>query len=119
MKRIFVVLLAFSVLSAAKEKKPIEWITGTLLEVSSERGNRFVDGDSLRNDITYYTIDDGQKYIYVLKRTLRRRRDKELVVTEKAPIKFAIISDEEFLIMDDKGETHRLSLQKRSARTMQ
>ncbi|HEY6252462.1 MAG TPA: hypothetical protein VI685_21105 [Candidatus Angelobacter sp.] len=116
MKRVFVVFLTVSLLWAAKEKKPIEWITGTLLEVSSERGNRFVDGDSLRNDITYYTIDDGQKYIYVLKRTLRRRRDKELVVTEKAPIKFAIISDEEFLIMDDKGETHKLSLQKRSAR---
>src|SRR5579864_795659 len=118
MKKVFIVFLTVSLLCAAKEKKPIEWITGTLLEVSSERGSRLVDGDSLRNDVTYYTIDDGQKYIYVLKRTLRRRREKELLVTEKTPIKFAIISDEEFLVMDDKGETHKLSLQKRSARTV-
>lgn len=116
MRKAFLLFLAASLLCAAKDKKPIEWITGTLLEISSERGSRFVDGDSLRNDVTYYTIDDGQKYIYVLKRTLRRRADKELVVTEKAPVKFAIVSDEEFLLVDDKGEIHKLHLQKRSAR---
>jgi hypothetical protein len=116
MNRIILVFLAASLLCAAKDKKPVEWITGTLLEISSERGNRFVDGESYRNDVTYYTVDDGQKYIYVLKRTLRRRGDKELVVTERGSVKFAILNDEEFLLMDDKGEIHKLSLQKRSAR---
>jgi|SRR5579884_378454 len=117
MKKLTVFLvIAISVLFFAEDKKQIAWTTGTLLDVSSERGQRVIDGDSFRDDVSYYTVDDGRKYIYVLKRTLRHRRDKELTVTVNAPIKFAIVGDD-FFLMDDKGETHRLSLQKRSLKT--
>ena len=106
-------LLSLMTLIAAakgKEKKPIEWRTGTLLDVSSER----ITG---RADMTRYTIDDGQKYIYVLTRKLTMYWDKELAVTVKRPVKFAIVGDEEFLLLDEKGKAHKLSLQKRSLRT--
>src|SRR5579872_1320795 len=116
MNKFILIILAFTITCLAADKKPVEWITGTLLDVSSERGHRIIDGDSFRDDVTYYTIDDGQKYVYVLKRTLKHRRDKELQVTVNAPIKFAVSGDD-FLLMDDKGETHTLSLQKRSLRT--
>lgn len=115
MKKLVSFLLVLSIVCLAKDKKPVEWITGTLLDVSSERGNRYVNGDSFRNDVTYYTIDDGQKYIYVMKRTLHHRHDKELRVTIGAPIKFAIDGDG-FIVMDDDGKTHSLSLQKRALR---
>jgi hypothetical protein len=48
MKRVFFLLVVVSLVCAAKDKKPIEWIVGTLLDVSSERG---VDVDSIRNDV--------------------------------------------------------------------
>ena len=108
-------VVSISMVCVAKDKKPIEWITGTLLDVSSERGKRFANGHSLRDDVTYYTIDDGQKYVYVMKRTLKHRGDKELRVTVNAPIKFAIDGDG-FLVMDDDGKTHSLSLLKRTLR---
>jgi hypothetical protein len=116
MKKLIGMMLILSVLSLAKDNKPLEWITGTLLDVSSERGNRFIDGESYRNDVSYYTIDDGQKYIYVMKRTLKHRGDKELRVTVNAPIKFAVQGDG-FTVMDDDGKTHTLSLQKRALRS--
>jgi hypothetical protein len=115
MKNLVCLVLVLSALCLAKDNKPIEWLTGTLLDVSSERGNRFADGESYRNDVSYYTIDDGQKYIYVMKRTLSRRGDKELRVTVNAPIKFAIQGDG-FIVMDDDGKMHSLSLQKRALR---
>ena len=116
MKRLVILILTLAVACAAKEKKPIEWVSGTLLDVGSERGTRILDGKSFRDDVTYYQIDDGQKYIYVLKRTLKHRGDKELHVTVGAPIKFAIMGDI-FLVLDDEGKQHSLSLQKRSLRT--
>ena len=116
MKKALSLFVLVSTLCAAEDKKPIEWLTGTLLHVSSERSSRLVHGGSYRNNVTHYTVKDGQRYIYVLKRSLRRRTDKELVVTVNASIRFAITSDENFLLIDDKEETHKVSLPKRSLR---
>ncbi|MGC2695405.1 MAG: hypothetical protein WA738_06400 [Candidatus Angelobacter sp.] len=119
--RVLPLILLLSGICFAKPKtdKPIEWITGTLLDISTERGSRVAgsDGnvDTYRNDSTFYTVDSGDKYIYVFRRGLTSHRDKELNVTINAPIKFAAEGDG-FLIMDDTGKPHKVSLVKKALR---
>src|SRR5262249_693243 len=88
-----------------KASKPFKKATkkiGTLLDVTSERHERILDGTRVRDDRTYYTIDDGERYIYVLKRTLRRDAT-ELAVTLYAPIQFGLMYEEigEDILMTD------------------
>ncbi len=105
-----------------KVTKPFKVATkkiGTLLNVRSERHERILDGTKVREDATYYTIDDGEQYIYVLKHTLRRDA-KELAVTLNAPIQFGLMYEEigeDILMTDLYGGAHVLSLHNRYPRT--
>lgn len=92
---------------------------GTLLDVRSECHERILDGATVRDDRTYYTIDDGERYIYVLKRTLRRN-ETDWTVTRNAPIQFGLMDEEigeDILMTDAYGLEHTLSLHKRYLRT--
>jgi hypothetical protein len=105
-----------------KVTKPFNVATkkiGTLLNVRSERHKRILDGTKVRDDATYYTIDDGERYIYVLKHTLRRDAT-ELAVKLNAPVQFGLIYEEtgeDILMTDVHGEVHILSLHDRYPRT--
>jgi hypothetical protein len=101
-----------------KASKPFKKATnkiGTLLDVTSEHHQRILDRTAVRDDATYYTIDDGEQYIYVLKHTLRRDAT-ELAVTLNAPIQFGLMYEEigeDIRMTDIYGEAHILSLCKR------
>ena len=114
-----ILLLSGICFAKPKNDKPIEWITGTLLDISTEQGSRVYGSNgnvnTYRNDSTYYTVDSGGKYIYVFRRGLTSHRDKELDVTINAPIKFAAEGDG-FLLMDDSGKPHKVSLVKKALR---
>jgi hypothetical protein len=122
----FLSILCFCVLVAAAKDKPREWTTGTLLEVSMEKHSRLVgsthgyDGNvhgqitQRRDDSTYYHVDAGE-FIYIAKRTLTSRRDKQLKVTTNAPIKFSISGDD-FYILDEDGKEHKLSIEEKVAK---
>ncbi len=97
----------------AKDKPAVEWRTGMLVDSTLERGSR---GENLRNDHNYYEIDDGQKYVYVVSRSMTMRRDKPLLLTVNAPIKFALDGDDHMLLLDEKGQQHRLLIQKKALR---
>ena len=62
-KKLAGLVLFISVISAAKDSRAVEWTSGTLLDVSFERGSRLIDGGSYRNDVTYYPIEDDHTYI--------------------------------------------------------
>lgn len=95
-----------------KDKKAFDWHTGTLVDSSTVRGTRYADGTELRNDQSYYQIDDGVKYVYVVSRSMTMRRDKPLLLTVNAQVKFALDGDD-MVIMDENGKEHRLSIEKR------
>jgi hypothetical protein len=101
----------------AKDKKPIEWKTGTLLDMTTHKGSRYVGdrdgGYSARNDQSYYEIDDGEQYIYVVRRSMTTRWDKTVVLTVNGPVKFAI-DGSNMLLLDDKGKQHKLAIEKRT-----
>jgi hypothetical protein len=106
-------------LKVTKPFKVAKKKTGTLLNVVSEHCERMLDGSPVRDDATYYTIDDGEQYIYVLKRTLRRDAT-ELAVTLNAPVRFGLMYEEigdEVLMTDAYGGSHILSLHERYPRT--
>lgn len=117
---IFAVML-FCVMAIAKDKAPRNWQTGTLLDMSSEKGTRLsgnynanngVAHGSLhqrRDDSSYYYIDSGDM-IYTVKRTLTSRRDKQLNLTINAPVKFAIENEDVYLMAED-GKEHKLTLE--------
>jgi hypothetical protein len=102
-----------------------DWKTGTLIDVTSQTGRRTVGSVSggqgqvhtLRDDATYYEIDAGD-LIYVAKRTLTRRGDKQLKLTVNMPVKFAIKKDD-FYILDEDGKEHKLSIEKKTLKTKQ
>jgi hypothetical protein len=112
MKNLALLLLLLPALAYAKDKKPIEWHTGTLLDSSTERGTRVVDGNGLRNDQAYYQIDDGERYVYIVRRSMTSKWDKPIPLTINAPIKFALDGDD-MLILDEKGKQHRLAIEKK------
>ena len=65
------------------------------------------------------TIDDGERYVYVLKHILRRDAT-DLAVKLNAPIQFGLMYeeiDEDILMTDLYGGAHVLSLHKRYPRT--
>src|SRR5262249_48703105 len=98
-----------------KASKPFKKATnkiGTLLDITSERHERILDETTVRDDRMYYTIDDGEGYIYVLKHTLRRDAT-ELAVTLNAPIQIGLMYEEigeDILMTDIYGGAHILSL---------
>lgn len=65
-----------------------------------------------RNDATFYTIETAE-YVYVAKRTLVRRGDKQLSVTVNDPVKFAI-EGQDFYLQDEHGKEHKLTLEKKT-----
>ena len=67
---------------------------------------------SLRNDVTYYTIDDG-KYRWVVSRRMTKKDDKPLNLTLNAPVKFAIEKKACYLL-DDEGEEHKLTVERKT-----
>jgi hypothetical protein len=101
----------------SKQKDRV-WQDGILLDSSTERGKRIAPttyGEvSIRDDITYYQIDDG-KTVYVVARTLRNRGDKALDVTINGHVQFAIESGTCYL-RDAEGKEHKLSIEKKIAK---
>ncbi len=123
--KILLTVLCLCALVYAKDK-PREWKTGTLTEVTQEKHSRIVGSTNgsngnihgsvheRRDDSAYYHIDAGD-LIYIAKRTLTSRGDKQLKVTTNAPIKFALVGDD-FYILDEDGKEHKLSLEEKVAK---
>jgi len=96
-----------------------EWQTGILADTTDEKGTRLIGSfhDShgwlieKRDDATYYEIDSGSLR-YIAKRTLTRRRDKQLRVTINAQVRFRVTGDSLYLLAED-GKEHKLSLEKK------
>ena len=120
--RALIVLVVFiSVFALAKDKAPRDWKTGILFDMTSEKGSRLVGSYSAnngtaygslherRNDATYYAIESGD-LIYVIKRTLTRRGDKQLILTINGPVKFAVEGENVYLMAED-GKEHKLTLE--------
>jgi hypothetical protein len=98
-------MAAFSASSRAGEKD-LEWKTGKLIDVQTRsRGRRMA---------TYYAIDGGD-LIYLAQRTVTRR-DKPLNVTVHGNVRFAVKGSDIYLL-DDDGKPHRLTLEKKTAKT--
>jgi len=121
MKRLLSCILFLVVCSPSFPAKDRAWTTGTLVNMETERGTRttglpptIVTGPkilTLRNDVTYYTIDDG-KYVWVVTRRMTKQDDKPLNVTINAPVKFAIEKKTCYLL-DDQGEEHKLAVERK------
>jgi hypothetical protein len=113
------VLICFVVAPSVHAKsKERTWEDGILLDSSVDRGKRVAPtayGEmSLRDDVTYYRIDDG-RMVYVVSRTLRNRRDKPLDVTINAHVQFSIEGATCYL-RDAEGKEHKLSVEKKIAK---
>ena len=108
-------LMAF--LAVPEESGPKDrWSTGTLIDTTAEKGLRLWSSSSgmtveKRNDATYYEIDAGE-VIYVAKRTLTKRWDKQIKVTINAPVKFMVDGSSLFLL-DEDGKQHKMSVEKK------
>jgi len=112
MRRLLYSALVFVVFSAVSIAKDRAWRTGTLVNAETERDSRsigipptIITGPkikTLRNDVTYYTIDDG-KYRWVVSRHMTKKDDKPLDVTVDAPVKFALEKKNCYLL-DNQGE---------------
>jgi hypothetical protein len=124
-KRMLVSSLLLALAVPLFAKKPVlDWRTGTLLSVQMEHGTRVVSSTntythdttvgSARNDATFYEIDAGD-FIYVAKRTLYLRHDRQLHVTTNTSVKFALLGDD-FYLMDDQGKEHKLTLEEKRAK---
>ena len=125
MRRLLCALLFLVVCSAVSPAKDRSWTTGTLVDSQTQRDTRtvgipptIVTGPkiaTLRNDVTYYTIDDG-KYIWVVSRRMTKKDDKPLDVTIDAPVKFAIEKKNCYLL-DNQGEEHKLTVERKTLKT--
>jgi hypothetical protein len=97
------------------------WTTGTLVSAETERDPRSVGVPptlitgpkivTLRNDVTYYTIDDG-KHVWTVSRRMTKKDDKPLNVTINTPVKFAIEKKACYLL-DEQGEEHKLVVERK------
>jgi hypothetical protein len=96
-------------------------MTGTLVNADTERDTRTVGIPptpitgpkvaTLRNDVTFYTIDDG-RYLWIVSRRMTKKDDKPLNVTIDAPVKFAIEKKVCYLL-DEQGEEHKLTVERK------
>jgi hypothetical protein len=125
MRRLLCGVLFLGIFSAVSVAKDRAWKTGTLVNAETQSGTRtlgipptIVTGPiikTLRNDVTFYTIDDG-KYVWVVSRHMTKAEDKPLNVTVNAPVKFAIEKKNCYLL-DDQGEEHKLTLERKILKT--
>ena len=125
MRRLLFSALLLVVCSPPCAAKDRAWTTGTLVNSVTERDSRnvgvpptIVTGPkvlTLRNDITYYTIDDG-KYVWVVSRRMTKKEDKPLRVTVDTPVKFAIEKKTCYLL-DEQGEEHKLTVERKRPKT--
>ena len=121
MRRLLFALLFLVVCSTPLLAKDRAWITGTLVNADTERDSRsvgipptIITGPkvaTMRNDVTYYTIDDG-KYRWVVSRHMTKKDDKPLDLAIDSPVKFAIEKKTCYLL-DDKGEEHKLTVERK------
>ena len=111
MKKLIILLFFVSILAAAKDKPPVQWQTGRLTDISSERGRRVTDR---RDDHVYYTIDAGD-IVYVAERGLSSRWDKPLRVTINKDVRFHI-KDQSLYLEDEEGKEHKLTIEKQIAK---
>jgi hypothetical protein len=121
MRRLLFALVCLVVCSASLLAKDRAWITGTLVNADTERDTRTfgipptpITGpkvETMRNDVTYYTIDDG-KYRWVVSRHMTKKDDKPLDLAIDAPVKFAIEKKTCYLL-DEKGEEHKLTVERK------
>jgi len=121
MRRLLFALLFLVVCSTSLPAKDRAWITGTLVNADTERDSRsvgipptIITGPkvaTMRNDVTYYTIDDG-KYRWVVSRHMTKKDDKPLDLAIDSPVKFAIEKKTCYLL-DDKGEEHKLTVERK------
>jgi len=122
MRRLLCGVLFLGIFSAVSMGKDRAWITGTLVNAETESGSRnvaipptIITGPkikTLRNDVTYYTIDDG-KYRWVVSRHMTKKDDKPLDVTVDSPVKFAIEKKDCYLL-DNQGEEHKLKVERKT-----
>ena len=122
MRRLLFCALLLVVCSPPFPAKERAWTTGTLVNAATERDSRavgvpptIVTGPkivTLRNDVTYYTIDDG-KYMWVVTRRMTKKDDKPLQVTIDTPVKFAVEKKTCYLL-DEQGEEHKLRVEKKT-----
>lgn len=114
MRKTFLIFVFCSVALAAKNKDRA-WHEGTLVDVQVEHGSRMTGAGGTivthRDDLALYTIDEG-KMIWTCGRTMTSRRDKMLQLTVNAKVKFAIEGDDCYLV-DEKGEEHKVGLQRK------
>ena len=115
------IVLALTLISFSAIAKDHKWQTGTLFDMTSEKGktlvghyhaqNGYANGHlrERRDDATYYSIESGDM-IYIVKRTLTSRGDKQLNLTINGPVKFCIEKEDVYLL-DDDGKEHKLSLE--------
>jgi hypothetical protein len=113
-------IAAFSAPCVAEKIHDSDWKTGKLTDVRFEKDSRIMGVANRnsgvltqrRNDSTYYEIDAGD-LMYVVKQTLRHRGDKQLKLTVNAPVKFAIVKDD-FYLLDEDGKQQKLSIEKKT-----
>ena len=125
MRRLLSAVLFLVICSLPSAAKDRAWTTGTLVNADTERDSRAVGVPptlitgpkvvTLRNDVTYYTIDDG-KYLWVVSRRMTKKDDKPLNLTMNAPVKFAIEKKACYLL-DEQGEEHKLAVEKKRVKT--
>ena len=125
MKRLLLCALFLVVCSPPFPAKDRAWTTGTLVNAVTERDSRDIGAPptiitgpkaiTLRNDVTYYTIDDG-KYVWVVTRRMTKQADKPIPVTVDTPVKFAIEKKTCYLL-DEKGEEHKLTVERKRLKT--
>lgn len=118
-RTILVVVLAImaapSASSFAEKIHDSDWKTGKLTDVRFEKDSRLTGHTTRRNDSTYYEIDAGD-LVYVVKQELRGRHDKQLNLTVNAPVKFAVVKDD-FYLLDEGGKQHKLSIEKKTLKS--
>jgi pyruvate dehydrogenase complex dehydrogenase (E1) component len=125
MKAILCVLLVGTLVAPclAEKIRDSDWQTGKLVDVRFEKDSRIVGVANQhsgvitqrRNDSTYYEIDAGE-IVYVVKQSLTHRHDKQLKLTVNAPVKFAIVKDD-FYLLDEDGKQQKLSIEKKTLKT--
>ena len=121
MRRLLFVVLLLVVCSPSVLAKDRAWTTGTLVNADTERDTRTVGipptivtgpkAVTMRNDVTFYTIDDG-KYLWVVSRRMTKKDDQPLKLTIDAPVKFAIEKKTCYLL-DEQGEEHKLAVERK------
>lgn len=111
---LMLVLLA-SVSAFAGKIQESQWQQGTLTTITADSHSR-ADGyvnrgvgfyDQSEYIVTHYLIDTPE-YRYEATRTLRHRRDQQLLVTVNGPVQF-FFDGKKFYIRDEQKKEHELT----------